>query len=154
MTVNNIKIHWLCVWRWYNEMYWVLLYTRTIEEVGNPIKVQNLHAWTITRNPFKQWIYILRNEGQKCTIGSVWGWVPVWGVGAMERVKESEYGRCTLYTCMKIELWNLWNYFKMTRRGMRENDGVSLTKVHCKHIWKCHNEILLYSEYMLIKMFF
>jgi hypothetical protein len=24
--------------------------------------------------------------------------------------------------------------------GMRERDGVNLTEVHCKHIWKCHSD--------------
>jgi hypothetical protein len=30
--------------------------------------------------------------------------------------------------------------------GIRENDaGVSLIKVHHKHIWKCHHETALYN---------
>jgi hypothetical protein len=30
----------------------------------------------------------------------------------MERVKESKYGQCTLYTCMKIGNETCWNDFK------------------------------------------
>jgi hypothetical protein len=31
--------------------------------------------------------------------------------GWIERVKESEYGLCILYTCLKIEQWNLLKLF-------------------------------------------
>jgi hypothetical protein len=41
----------------------------------------------------------------------------------MERVKEGEYGRCTLYTCMKIDQGNLSKSFYVAGREMRENDG-------------------------------
>jgi hypothetical protein len=38
-------------------------------------------------------------------------------------------------------------------RGLREvHVGGELTNVQCKAIWNCHNESLLYNEYMLIKM--
>jgi hypothetical protein len=29
------------------------------------------------------------------------------------------------------------------RRGREKNGGVNLTKVHPKHVWKCHSETLL-----------
>jgi hypothetical protein len=38
-------------------------------------------------------------------------------------------------------------------RGMRVNDGgVDLTKIHHKHIYKCHNATHLYNFYIPIKM--
>jgi hypothetical protein len=63
----------------------------------------------------------------------------------MERVKEGEYSQCTLYTCMKIEQLNLLS--GVTRK--RENDwGVNFNKIHCKLIWKYHNEQLIYANKM------
>jgi hypothetical protein len=41
----------------------------------------------------------------------------------MERIKEGEYGQCTLYTCMKLEQWNVEIVLRREIRGMRENDG-------------------------------
>jgi hypothetical protein len=38
-------------------------------------------------------------------------------------------------------------------RRMRENDGgVNLTKVHCKLIWKCHNETSVQLVYTNINV--
>jgi hypothetical protein len=37
------------------------------------------------------------------------------------------------------------------RRCGRKMEGMSLTKVHCKHIWKSHNEMPLYNWYVLTK---
>jgi hypothetical protein len=31
-------------------------------------------------------------------------------------------------------------------------EGMSLTQVHYKHMWKYHSEFPLYDEYMLYKM--
>jgi hypothetical protein len=51
------------------------------------------------------------NEGQEGKTNPVWRWVPVgWG-GHKERVKDSEYGGCILYACMKIEQQNLLKLF-------------------------------------------
>jgi hypothetical protein len=33
------------------------------------------------------------------------------GEGRKESVKEGKYGRCILYSCMKIEQGNLWKLF-------------------------------------------
>jgi hypothetical protein len=35
----------------------------------------------------------------------------VGGGGEMKRVKEGEDGRCTFYTCMNMEHWNLLELF-------------------------------------------
>jgi hypothetical protein len=35
---------------------------------------------------------------------------------------------------------------------MAGSGGVNLTKVYCKHIWKCHMETPLNNQYMVIKM--
>jgi hypothetical protein len=46
---------------------------------------------------------------------------------------------------MKIEQWNLSKSLKGggSRSGGRGNErGLKITKVHCEHIWKCHNETL------------
>jgi hypothetical protein len=45
----------------------------------------------------------LRNEGQECKTDPMWGLVLVGGWRMTERVKESKYGQCTLYTYMKIK---------------------------------------------------
>jgi hypothetical protein len=37
------------------------------------------------------------------------------------------------------------------KEGM--NGGVNLTKIYCKHIYKCHNVSGLYNYYMQIKVF-
>jgi hypothetical protein len=36
---------------------------------------------------------------------------------------------------------------RRSRREMRKNDGggVNLTKMHWRYLWKCQNEIFLYS---------
>jgi hypothetical protein len=38
----------------------------------------------------------LNNEGQECKTGLIRGSILVGGGGKMERVKEGEYGQCTL----------------------------------------------------------
>jgi hypothetical protein len=73
------------------------------------------------------------------------------GGGEMEKVKEGE--------------WIWWMFFAYVyedrtmksvkillskEEGMRENDdGMNLSRVHCKHAWKCHSETLN-NFYMLI----
>jgi hypothetical protein len=53
----------------------------------------------------------------------------------MERIKEDEYGQCTLYTCMK---YNDETYRKCIKKGERRcwrmMVGMNVTKEHCKHI--------------------
>jgi hypothetical protein len=72
----------------------------------------------------------------------------------MERVKEGEYGRCTLYTCMKIDQGNLSKSFYVAGREMRENDGGNEPN-QCT-LW-AYMEMSqwnhLYNYYMLIEMF-
>jgi hypothetical protein len=61
----------------------------------------------------------------------------------------------------RIEMKFLYSYKNKTmrpvaivlrrREGMRMMEGVNVTKLHCKHIWKCHNETPCTT--MLIKMF-
>jgi hypothetical protein len=43
--------------------------------------------------------------------------------GGMEREDEYECDRCTLYTCMKREHWNLSKSFKLGGNSMRETDS-------------------------------
>jgi hypothetical protein len=60
-----------------------------------------------------------------------------------ERVKESKYGLWSLYECMEIEQWNLFEFFfKNGGKGGwgRIMEGVNLVKINCKHICKCHSE--------------
>jgi hypothetical protein len=59
----------------------------------------------------------------------------------MERVKESEYGQCTLYMCKEKEQWNQVKLFRVGGGGwQRVLDEVNPVKIHYKHIWKCHKE--------------
>jgi hypothetical protein len=51
--------------------------------------------------------------------------VSVGGKRANKRVKEGEYGGCTLYMCMKIKQWTWWNSSKKGGGEMKENDGES-----------------------------
>jgi hypothetical protein len=65
----------------------------------------------------------------------------------MEGGKEGKYG------------WMYFTYLyenrtmkspKLFLKG-RMVEGVNLIKVHCKHLYKCHNETPMYNSYMLTK---
>jgi hypothetical protein len=43
------------------------------------------------------------NEGQEGKTRPIWGLVPVEGGRHKDRVKGGNYGRSTMYSCMKIE---------------------------------------------------
>jgi hypothetical protein len=55
----------------------------------------------------------------------------------MKRMKEGEYGRCTLCSCMKIEQWMPSKSFLVVGGGWGR---MKLTMAHCKNTGKCHNE--------------
>jgi hypothetical protein len=59
----------------------------------------------------------------------------------MEMVKEGEYGQY-LYESRTMKPVGI--ILSCGGGGLRRiMVGVNLTKVHCKHIWKCHSEIPL-----------
>jgi hypothetical protein len=67
---------------------------------------------------------IIKNEGQVRQILSG-RWYQGEKGGHKERVKGREYGGNIMYL-----------YLKMINRMM---EGVNLTKIHCKHLCKCHS---------------
>jgi hypothetical protein len=60
--------------------------------------------------------------------------------GGKERKYESEYGGNVMYSCMKMEKWELLKLFQEWGRGVKENDGgVNSTTIQCKKFGECHN---------------
>jgi hypothetical protein len=56
-------------------------------------------------------------------------------------MKEGEYGKITMYSCMKMEkMGPVETIPKIGRREItRMMAGVNLTKIYCKHFYKCYN---------------
>jgi hypothetical protein len=64
-------------------------------------------------------------------------------------VMGGNYDWNTLYEYMKIESWN---WFKKGDGGQeRSIEGLNSIKAHYMHVWKRHNETLLYNQYNLIR---
>jgi hypothetical protein len=84
---------------------------------------------------------LFKNERQEVKTDPVWELAPLWRGKIQERVKESEYGGNMMYSCLKIEKWDLLKLFQeLGEGGMKKNDGgENLTKIYCKHFYKCHN---------------
>jgi hypothetical protein len=43
-----------------------------------------------------------------------------------------------------VLIWNIkicLSHFKKGREKRENDEGMNQTKLHCMHIWKCHNEI-------------
>jgi hypothetical protein len=112
------------------------------------IKVQYVHRW----NTLWMMNSHLSNERQEYKAAPVRCVLPRRGE-LIVRVKEGEYGWCTLYTCMKSEHWNLSISFYVGGTWMRENDGGDepnqVTLQECMEMSQWNS---LYN-YMLIKMF-
>jgi hypothetical protein len=59
----------------------------------------------------------LKNKGQECKQVLLGSGLFVGGGGGIERLKDDEYGQCSLYTCMKTDQWNLNNFTYGGGRG-------------------------------------
>jgi hypothetical protein len=94
-------------------------------------------------NPFEQQIYTKNVKGQECT----------------KALFESNNGRGGRMERTKEEMWVLYLIYLYENKRMKpaeivlrggkgiwENGGGDESnQVHCKHVWKCHNETLLHN---------
>jgi hypothetical protein len=45
-----------------------------------------------------------------------------------------------MFSCMKMEKWDLLKLFQEWRKGDKENDGgVNSSMIYCKNFCRCHN---------------
>jgi hypothetical protein len=87
------------------ESYWIIGGKEGGEKEGvNLIKVQYIHVQNTTTKLLWTMNIHFKNEEQDYKTGLIQGWLLVGGW--TNRVKEGEFGQCTLYSCMKIKQWN------------------------------------------------
>jgi hypothetical protein len=86
----------------------------------------------------------LKNEESEGKTDPVCGWVPV------KVSREGEGGWIWwMYFVYMYENRTMKTYWNCSKKGEgrqeRIMEGVNLTKIHCKHICKCHNETPVYN---------